>query len=177
MIPHLAGIASALHSSIHAGLFAAAKTTTKKSSGSILPFILILVLGGGYFWMRSQRSRQRAAQAQQGREVEVGDEVTTNSGIIGRVHALHDDRVELEIAPGTVISVVRQAVGRRIVAPVVDEEDDHDASDPEDEHDVHVDEAFRPTELPGLHAPDEHQRHEHPEEEADGGLKAAGGTS
>jgi len=181
MISHLPSFASALHTTVHTGLLAGTATTkapTKSSSSSIIPFLLILILGGGYFYMRSKRNRVRAQQTQ-GREIEVGDEVTTNSGIIGRVHSLSDDRVELEVAPGTVITVVRQAVGRHLSVPVTTEEEaaedeDHDGPALPTEPDAI---AHRPTELPDLHAPDEHQRHEHPEEETGGGLAATGGTS
>ena len=44
---------------------------------------------------------------------EVGHQVVLSAGIFGTVRALHDGKVDLEIAPGTVITVARQVVVRR----------------------------------------------------------------
>lgn len=104
-----------------AGVLAAA-TKAKSSSGSSVFFILIIVMLGVYFvWLRPQRRRQQAAAAAQ-RQADVGDEVVTAAGIYGRVVAVEDDRVSVEIAPGTVVAVAKRALGQRI-DPVVVEHD------------------------------------------------------
>lgn len=171
MIPYLAHVVVAglpWHAQILAKVASGSKTTTKKpsSSGSIL-FILIIVLLGGYLWIRSQRNRARNQQVRK-RDVSIGDEISTTSGIIGRVVDLSDDRVELEIAPGTVISVMRQAVGRVLDSPsgtfgsgetFGSSEDDDQGGDDANDYDA----ASLPGALPELHAPDELERHEHPD--------------
>ncbi len=108
-----------------AGLLLAA-TAPKKSSGSPVFFILILVMIGVYFvWLRPQRRRQQAA-AQAQRQADVGDEVVTAAGIYGRVVAIDGDRVSVEIAPGTTIDVAKRALGQR-VDPVVEDPVDEGA--------------------------------------------------
>jgi preprotein translocase subunit YajC len=79
----------------------------------LLP-ILLLVL----FWVvaiRPQRRRQRETAEMQ-RQVQPGQQVMTGAGLLATVHAVEDDVVILEIAPGVYARHVRQAVVR-IVEP------------------------------------------------------------
>ncbi|MDX6300848.1 MAG: preprotein translocase subunit YajC [Nocardioidaceae bacterium] len=81
----------------------------------ILPFVLIALVF--YFLMiRPQRRRQQTLSATQASLVP-GAEVMLTSGIFGRVASLEDETVQLELSPGTVVKVSRQAVVR-----VVDED-------------------------------------------------------
>lgn len=48
------------------------------------------------------------------KQVSVGDEVVTSSGIIGTVRAMNDERVMIEIAPGTTVEIVRRVIGQRV---------------------------------------------------------------
>jgi preprotein translocase subunit YajC len=76
----------------------------------LLPFVLIFLV----FWfliLRPQRRRQQAV-AQTQRALTVGTEVVLSSGIYGTVASLDDETLGLELAPGTVIKVARQAVVR-----------------------------------------------------------------
>lgn len=88
-----------MHTSVVA--VAAELATTKSNSGSSYTFlILIAVFVIAYLvFIRPARNRQRTAMAQRG-QCEVGDEVTTTSGLIATVVAIDDDAVTLEIAPG-----------------------------------------------------------------------------
>jgi preprotein translocase subunit YajC len=74
--------------------------------------ILVAIIGFWAIVMRPARNQQRQVQQLQ-RELEVGQEVVLSAGIFGTVRALNEGRVELEIAPGTVITVARQVVVRR----------------------------------------------------------------
>jgi preprotein translocase subunit YajC len=78
--------------------------------------LLVIVAAMIGFWaivMRPARNQQkRVVQLQN--ELEVGQEVVLSSGIFGTVHALTEGRVELEVAPGTVLTVARQVVVRRV---------------------------------------------------------------
>ncbi len=115
MLAHLAISTALLHATLVAAKAATTTTAAKKSSGSsTIILFLVVILGAGYFLYMRPRSRARLAQTQQAnqRQLEVGDEVATTAGIVGRVRRIHDDRVELEIAPGMVIQVLRQNVGR-----------------------------------------------------------------
>lgn len=77
----------------------------------LLVILVIFLL----FWavvMRPARNQQRQTQRVQS-SLAVGDEVVISAGIFGTVRSLDDQRVQLEIAPGTVVTVARQVVVRR----------------------------------------------------------------
>jgi preprotein translocase subunit YajC len=81
-----------------------------KDWASLLPFVLIVLV----FWflvVRPARRQQQKLAATQS-AVEIGSEVMLGSGIYGTVASLGDDTLELQIAPGTVVTVARQAVVR-----------------------------------------------------------------
>jgi preprotein translocase subunit YajC len=90
--------------------------------------LLVILVAMIAFWaivMRPARTQQRkVAELQSG--LEVGEEVMLSSGIFGTVHALSEGRVELEVAPGTVVTVARQAVVRRVDADEHTPEATHD---------------------------------------------------
>ncbi len=87
--------------------------------------ILVAIVGFWAIVMRPARNQQRAVQQLQ-HELAVGQQVVLSSGIFGTVRALNEGRVELEIAPDTVITVARQVVVRR-----ADELPDDSATDVE----------------------------------------------
>ena len=81
----------------------------------LLPFVLIFLV----FWfliLRPQRRRQQAV-AQTQRALTVGTQVVLTSGIYGTVASLDDQTLDLEVAPGTVVKVARQAVVRVVEPP------------------------------------------------------------
>lgn len=101
--------------------------TSKSSSGTSTFILLIVVFAAMYFlWLRPQRKKLQQRQMSQVRSIEVGDEVVTQSGIIGTVVELDDDRAEIQVASGVTVTVVRAAIGRRI-EPVVPPTDENDA--------------------------------------------------
>ena len=79
---------------------------------SLLPLVAIGLL----FWLllvRPQARRQREVRQMQA-SLAVGDEVMLTAGIYGVLRSLEDERVRVEIAPGTEIEVARGAVGQRL---------------------------------------------------------------
>ncbi|MDN5854014.1 MAG: preprotein translocase subunit YajC [Actinomycetia bacterium] len=77
---------------------------------ALLPFVLLALV----FWFlvfRPARKRQRETMQTQA-SLEAGRRVMLTSGIFGDVVAVEDDTVQVEIAPGTVISAHRQSIGR-----------------------------------------------------------------
>jgi preprotein translocase subunit YajC len=77
--------------------------------------LLVIVIALVGFWaivMRPTRVQQRRVAELQA-ELAVGDEVIISAGIFGTVVAIEDDRVQLQVAPGTVITVARQVVVRQ----------------------------------------------------------------
>lgn len=92
-------------------------TTTAKSSsssGSYVPLVVIIAIFAVVYIFfirpRQQRMRQQQTAAKQ---LSVGDEVMSAGGIYGRVVALDDDEVEVEVAPGVVMTFIRRAVSAR----------------------------------------------------------------
>jgi preprotein translocase subunit YajC len=111
---------------------------TKSGSSSNTLILFVVLFGAMYFlWLRPQRKKMQQRQIDQVRSIDVGDEVVTQSGIIGTVVGLDADRAEIQISTGVIITVVRAAIGRRI-DPVVPEaeEPEHDGTDNENDHDV-----------------------------------------
>lgn len=75
-------------------------------------FLLIVILFFGAIWFlflvpaRRRRSQHQAMQD----GVDVGDDVITAGGLHGRVTALEEDTVRLEIAPAVVVTLDRRAI-------------------------------------------------------------------
>ena len=86
-----------------------------------LLLIVVALLGFWAIVVRPTRQQQRRVAALQA-ELAVGDEVIISAGIFGTVVTVDDETVHLEIAPGTVITVARQVVIRRV------QHDDHGAA-------------------------------------------------
>ena len=86
------------------------------SLGALLPLLLLAVLG--YFLLiRPTRRRAQEVNAIQ-RALAVDAQVMLTSGIFGRVTHIgeDDERVQVEVSPGTVLTVHRAAIGK-IVSP------------------------------------------------------------
>ncbi len=78
--------------------------------------LLVIVAAMIGFWaivMRPARNQQKKVEQLQN-ELEVGQEVVLSAGIFGTIRALNEGRVEIEVAPGTVLTVARQVVVRRV---------------------------------------------------------------
>ena len=74
--------------------------------------ILVAMIGFWAIVMRPARSQQKQVQRLQ-EQLEVGQEIVLSAGIFGTIRALDGARVEVEVAPGTVLTVARQVVVRR----------------------------------------------------------------
>jgi preprotein translocase subunit YajC len=99
-----------------------AATSTKKTtttSGSGIAELLFFVVIAGVFYVFFIRPRSQAVRRQRDTLMELvaGDEVLTAAGIFGTVLDVEPDRVTLETAPGTRITVVRSTIARKIVEP------------------------------------------------------------
>jgi preprotein translocase subunit YajC len=81
-------------------------------SGQLL-VIVVLGLVGYFLLIRPARKRARESNSMQA-SLSPGDEIMLASGIFGTVLSVGEERLELEIAPGTVMTVHRGAVGRLI---------------------------------------------------------------
>ena len=81
--------------------------TANSGTSSLLIFALPVLLIGYMFYM--QRRRQRAVQSLQS-SLAVGDEVTTTSGLLGRIITLDSKIATLEVSPGVVVRFDRRAI-------------------------------------------------------------------
>jgi preprotein translocase subunit YajC len=78
---------------------------------SYFPLVLLAVLAILLFVLPArQRKRMAAAQQALQESLSVGTPVMTTSGLHGTVAALSDTTADLEIAPGVVVTFVRQAI-------------------------------------------------------------------
>ncbi len=78
--------------------------------------LLVVLAALVVFWavvMRPARNQQKKVEKLQ-RELEVGDQVVLSAGIFGTIRSLSDARADIEVAPGTVLTVARQVVVRRV---------------------------------------------------------------
>ena len=82
--------------------------------------LIILVALFALFWLFIIRPQRRRLQAQRElhASVAVGDEIVTLGGLLGHVRGVNeeDDTLEVEIAPGTNVRVVRHGVAA-VLAP------------------------------------------------------------
>jgi preprotein translocase subunit YajC len=125
-----------IHLAAATALLAASSTSSGKTSagGSAFSFLFIIVLFGlGYLLFLRPRSQQAKRQREQMQTVDVGDEVLTGAGIFGTIVEIEGDRIVLETAPGSQITVLRSTVARRLTEPEPqpaehDEWDDDDST-------------------------------------------------
>jgi len=73
-------------------------------------FILILLVGLFWFLLVMPNRRRQRAQKQLLSQVQVGEEVVTVGGLIGRVVEAGETELRVEIADGVVVRVSRRAV-------------------------------------------------------------------
>ncbi len=126
-----------------AALFGA--TSTKSSSTGSSTILVFVVIGAAFYFLiyRPQQKKQRAARTQSN-AYEVGDEVVTAGGIVGRVLDIEDDRVTLETSVGASFVVLRPYILRKLepVVPPTDvvdgsAEDDHESADDHEDDSDH----------------------------------------
>ena len=76
---------------------------------SLLPLVVVFIVF--YFLLiRPQQKRQKEHQEMVGK-LAVGDEVVTAGGVLGKVTAIHDKFLRLEISQGVEIVVQRPTIG------------------------------------------------------------------
>ena len=122
-----------------------AQSSSPSGGGGSLFTLLIFLLPLGllFFLMRSQKRRAQQQQVLQ-QSAEVGDEILTTAGIFGTIVDEDEDEgtVEVEIAPGTRIKMLRAGIARRVTED--DEVYDEGADEDGRTDDVHDDTAEGP---------------------------------
>ncbi len=94
----------------------------------IVAYFVVIALAFFLLIVRPQRRRLAAHRALVA-ALTVGDEVVTTGGIFGTIVALDDERVELEVSRGVVITVARAAIAQPAhpAAPGTTAIEDHSA--------------------------------------------------
>jgi preprotein translocase subunit YajC len=77
--------------------------------GLLIPLLFLVVLW--FLLIRPQQKRQKE-HAQLVRDLQVGDDIVTVSGLHGHVVALTDETVDLEVTDDIVMRFQRSSVGR-----------------------------------------------------------------
>ena len=73
---------------------------------------MLVILGGMFFFMYRSQKKQQKKETEMRNSIEIGDEVTTIGGIVGRVVALKEDTFVLEAGSDRVkIRFRRTAIG------------------------------------------------------------------
>jgi preprotein translocase subunit YajC len=86
--------------------------------------LFALVVGGMYLLLiRPTRKRAQEVRTLQN-ALRVGAEVMLTSGIFGRVRSIDDEKVQVEVSDGVVLTVHRGAIGKVLTPP-----DDADGGD------------------------------------------------
>ncbi len=77
-----------------------------------LPFILIMI-GIFYFVLIRPQQKERKAHEALIAGLQKGNKVVTRAGLHGRVHAVNDGTIDLEIADKTVVTIEKMSVQRK----------------------------------------------------------------
>ena len=81
-----------------------------------------------FFLIRPQQRRVRAHQAVV-QTLHEGDEVMTTSGIFGTITSMDGDVLQVEVAPGVELRMVKNAIARRTGPETSAADGDHDDGD------------------------------------------------
>lgn len=87
-----------------------------EQTGSLLGLLLPLIIFGGLFYVAlilPQRRRQRQMQELRN-SVEVGDQIRTIGGILGRVTRIDGDEAVIDVGGGTNLTITVRAVAEKL---------------------------------------------------------------
>jgi preprotein translocase subunit YajC len=91
--------------------------------------VYFVVIAAAFFLLIVLPQRRRAtAHRALVESLQVGDEVVTIGGVFGTIRRLEDDRIELEVSPGVVLTVARNAIAQAVNPATADPSlDEHPA--------------------------------------------------
>jgi preprotein translocase subunit YajC len=100
--------------------------------GELTLFLPLIVIMGAFMFFASRRQK-KAMQATitLHDSLTVGDEVMTTAGLFGTIAGVSDTKVDLEVAPGVILTMLKLAVKEKVAS----DDDDLDDEDYEDEDD------------------------------------------
>ena len=74
----------------------------------LIPILLIIILFYALVIYPQKKRQKKMSEFLAG--LKVGDRVVTGGGLVGSVAAIRDRQVDLEIAPGVTVTVMKQAI-------------------------------------------------------------------
>ena len=80
---------------------------------SLLPLVLIFVLF--YFLLIRPQQKRAKMHRQMVKDLEVGDEVASNGGLIGKISELDDNFVTMEVSSGVNVRIERHAIAKTLI--------------------------------------------------------------
>jgi preprotein translocase subunit YajC len=99
-----------------------------QGAAQLLPVVVILILA---YLLMVRLPRKRARQvAELQAALSVGDQVMLTSGMFACVQAIVGEKVDVEIAPGVVVTVHQGAIGQIVRDQSADDDVDNDDVDP-----------------------------------------------
>ena len=98
------------------GAATAQQATTGSVLGMVVPLLLIVVFFY-FFMLRPQKKQEREINAMRD-NLQIGDEISTNGGIIGRIVKIKDDIITLELGSDKTKSTVFKWAVRAVEVPV-----------------------------------------------------------
>jgi len=92
----------------------AAQSSSEMNFMSFLPMIIIFVL----FWFLLIRPQQKKAKLhnQMIAQLQKGDQVVTNSGILGKIVKIEEQYIALEVAENVTITIQRNTIAGKVTA-------------------------------------------------------------
>ncbi|TPG31725.1 preprotein translocase subunit YajC [Mycolicibacterium hodleri] len=93
-------------------------------------FVPLLVIMGAFMFF-SSRKQKKAMQATINLHdsLAVGDEVMTTAGMFGTITDVSDSKVDLELAPGVVVTMLKLAIKEKTMVDDDDDEDEYEDDD------------------------------------------------
>ncbi|MCV7423039.1 preprotein translocase subunit YajC [Mycobacterium yunnanensis] len=86
---------------------------------------LLLVMGAFMFFASRKQKKAMQATINLHDSLTAGDEIMTTAGLYGTITAVSDSKVDVEIAPGVVVTMLKLAVKEKTSV----DEDDYDEDD------------------------------------------------
>lgn len=89
-------------------------TTQNKSSSSLLVYLPLILVAFYFLFYRPNQKKMQAQRQAAAPAYEVGDEVLTQGGIVGRILAIEADRFTLETSVGASFVVLQPYIVRKL---------------------------------------------------------------
>lgn len=103
--------------------------------GELTLFLPLIVIMGAFMFFSSRRQK-KAMQATINLHdsLVIGDEIMTTAGLFGTITSVSDGKVDVELAPGVVVTMLKLAVKEKVSADDEDLDDDYEDDDDFESH-------------------------------------------